>query len=100
MLPPVRVRGGIVECSPGSSGAVPMTPRKGAIGTENPCWFEMAARVQGADRQTVARRDGGGGWCLVGERIDHAAGFGSERVVSHRLILSRACAAETHSETR
>jgi hypothetical protein len=30
MLPPLPARGGMVECSPGAAGAVPMTPRNGA----------------------------------------------------------------------
>ena len=35
MLPPQR-RGGIVECTPGSSGGIPSTPRNGASRTERP----------------------------------------------------------------
>src|SRR4051794_2780149 len=39
MLPPARARGGMVECSPGSAGAVPVTPRNGATGTAKPYWL-------------------------------------------------------------
>ena len=33
MLPPPSARGGIVECSPGSAGGIPTTPRNGATAT-------------------------------------------------------------------
>ena len=51
MLPPQR-RGGIVECTPGSSGGIPSTPRNGASRTVRP----SARPIPSASSQSIRCR--------------------------------------------
>src|SRR6266699_3086124 len=56
MLPPPTARGGIVEYSPGSSQATPVTPRNGAIAT---VWPQLLVAVPAAASTSHSSQDGG-----------------------------------------